>query len=223
MTTFAEFRTIVARDLRDPDNKTFTVADLGDMVNDALAEVGRIAPLIFQEDITPVADTLEYVLRSSYFGGAAIPEIEVNRVELWDGSQTPMAYVATFQPGSGEYVNSSNVGWRVWGGRLYLANWQEDLIDPTIHLIRVWGYSPFAPLSDDADVVDASSERQVAMKAHCRVGALQRLSIERDLFTQWQTRSNNSDVSPAALMNALNLAQEEWRRRERKLMVLRSI
>ena len=226
MTTFLQLRTAVSSALRDPDGKTFTTGttgDVADMVNDAIAEIGRVAPARFREDITPVADTLRYVLRSDEFGGAAIPEIELSRVELWDGTQTPEAYVARLQPADGEYVNDSSTGWKVWDGYLELTNAQEELIDPDVHLIRVWGYSPYSQLTDDADVVALSTEREKAVKVYCRVEALRRLSVERDLFTQWQTRSNNTDVSPAALMNALAQAEDQWRRAQRNLMVLREL
>jgi hypothetical protein len=66
-----------------------------------------------------------------------------------------------------------------------------------------------------------SHELETAMRSYCRVEALRRLIVERDLFTQWQTRSNNTDVSPAALMNGLAQAEESWRRTERRLTVLR--
>lgn len=221
MTTFAEFRTAVARDLRDPSYLTFVTDDLADMINEALSEIGRIAPQRFQEDITPVADTLEYIVRSAYFDGEANPEIELARVEIWDGSKSPPLFIAKLTPSASEYVSQGDTGWWFFGGILHLSNSMETAIDPDIHLIRVWGYSPYRQMDDDANVVEPSAEAQWAMRAYCRIAGLQRLSFERDLFTQWQTRSNNTDVSPAALMNALSIAQEDWRRRERKLMVLR--
>jgi hypothetical protein len=225
MTAFSDLKTTVARDLRDPDNKTFTTTDLGDLVNLALVEIGRIAPVRFQEDLTPVADQLAYVLRSDAFGAAApIPEIEVARVELWDTSVTPNKPLLRLRPYDAEYLAYSNVGWKVWDGTLELP---YDLVVYTIaghesdYLIRVWGYSPYVPLSAADDDAGLSAEREAALRAYCRVEALTRLSIERDLYTQWQTRSGNSDVSPAALMNALNVAMEDWRRRSRALTVLR--
>lgn len=221
MTTFAQLASAVSRDLRDVDNKVFTTSDVADLINEALSEIGRIAPRSFQEDITPVDDTLEYTLQSAEFDGAAVPEIEVSRVELWDGSTTPKLYLMRMQPASGEYVNDSSTGWSVWNGKLYIPNWYENYIDPTTHIIRVWGYAPYAEMTDWQEVVVPSNEAQWAMRAYCRVGALQRLIMERDLFTQWQGRANNTDVTPAALMNGLSLAQEDWRRRSRALMVLR--
>jgi hypothetical protein len=47
------------------------------------------------------------------------------------------------------------------------------------------------------------------------------LLSSRELFSQWQIRSNNTDVTPAALMNDLSLAQADWRRLSRSMTVLR--
>jgi hypothetical protein len=58
MTTFAQFKVEVARDLMDPSNLTFSDTVCGDLANAALAEVGRLAPARFQQDITPIANTL---------------------------------------------------------------------------------------------------------------------------------------------------------------------
>jgi len=61
--TFSAFKTAVSAALRDPNNTTFDTAAVGTLIQAALAEVGRIAPEQFQEDIVPVADTLTYQLR----------------------------------------------------------------------------------------------------------------------------------------------------------------
>jgi len=223
MTTFVNLRTAVARDIRDPGAKTFVDADVADLVNAALAEVGSIAPARFQEDITPVADTMEYDLRATEFPAGPVPEIEVVRVEVWDTAQTPNQDLYSIEPADGEYSNLSSVGWKVWDGVLSIPRWV--VLDYAGHeadyLLRVWGYSPYPTLVADGDTVGLSNEREWALRAYCRVEALQRLVAERDLFTQWQTRSGNSDVSPAALMNGLNIAMEDWRRRSRKIAVLR--
>jgi hypothetical protein len=76
-------------------------------------------------------------------------------------------------------------------------------------------------VSAGADVIPVSGEREQAMRDYCMVLGLKRLVNERDLFTQWQTRSGNTDVSPAALMNALNIAMADWKQRARSITVLR--
>lgn len=223
MTTFLALKTAVARSIGDPDAKTFSTDDIADMVNVALAEIGRIAPSRFQEDVTPVADTLEYTLGYTTFG-VAVPEIEVRKVEVWDGSTTPATKLVLVDPADAEYTHDSDAGWKVWDGVLELP---RALVVDTItgheadYLIRVWGYCPYVPLSGDADVVSVSNEREWALRARARVEGLQRLADDRALFTQWQTRSGNTDTSFAGLLNSLNLAQEAWRRQSRAIAVLR--
>jgi len=301
MTTLATLRVNVSRDLRDPSNLTFSNDTVDDLINAALAEVGRIAPERFQEDIQPEENALSYQLRrigvtmtveagdatantititshgftngtairfQSITGGQGLiagltyyvvqitpdtfkvspiisgsevnfttnitaglinrvglddplPEIEVSLVELWDSTTTPYEPICRFIPKSEERFNSSQSGWFVWGGYLYLTNPQAMLAVPQETMIRVWGYSPYRPVDSDGDNIGVTNELEWAMRVYCRVEALKRLNMDRDLYTQWQTHSGNTDISPAGLLNALSLAQDEWRRLERKLFILR--
>lgn len=217
MATFATLKTSVSRDLHDPGLLTFDDTAVGDFVNEGLAEIGRIAPFHFQDDIVPVQDELEYALHPSNPG----PEVELVRVEVWDASTTPNRFLRLLRPMSGEYSNTSAAGWFNWGGTLYLTNMSVTYIDPLNHIIRTWGYAPYPPLVGDSDVVPLTNELTWALRSFCKVAALSRLSIERDLFTQWQTKSNNADVTPAGLMSALQSARDDWRRRSKAIAVLR--
>jgi hypothetical protein len=307
MTTFATMKTNVSRDLRDTGNVTFDTTTVGDLINSALAEIGRIAPRKFQQDITLVADSMAYSLQvvgtsqslTTPFGTAStnlltstshglvagdairfltltggtglvvglpyyvlaagltthaftvapivsgtvvdfttditvgtfvrcgaddvIPEIEVLSVELWDVTTTPYTPLYHIAPASEAYVTYSETGWRVWDGVLRIPRSIPVYVDGSEanYKLRILGYAPYTPLVNANDVVGLSNEREWALRAYCRVEALQRLVSERDLFSQWQIRSNNTDVSPAALMNALSLAQADWNRRSRQITVLR--
>lgn len=222
MTTLAELRTKVALDLRDPDGKTFDSDDIDLMVNSALVEIGRIAPERFQEDLDPVENQFEYTLGSDVFS-SAVPEVEVNRVEMWDVTVTPNRPVALLAPASQGYINFSNTGWFNRDGVLELPYSTVASIGSDVDswLIRVWGYRPYPPVSGDDDIVPVSGEREQAIRDYVRLLALQRLVNERDLFTQWQTRAGNSDVSPASLLSALNSAMADWKARARSITVLR--
>jgi hypothetical protein len=222
MSTFGELAIIVARGLQDPSNKTFTTAMVGDLVAAGATEVGRLAPEHFQEDIAPVADQLEYTVRSSWFGDP-VPEIEVARIEVWDGTTTPMTFLKRLAPG-GEYENSSQGGWRMWGGVLSLPNATEAALDPDKHVIRLWGLSPYkVPTLAFFDVqpTGMSNEVEQAAVEYARYEGLKMLIASRELFAQWQTRSGNSDTTMAGLLNAFNVAQDAWRRKARALTVLR--
>lgn len=221
MSTLGTMKTLVARDLRDPSNKTFSATEVGDLILSGLTEVGRLAPERFQEDLTVVADTLRYQLRMDEFLNVAVPELEVVRVEVWDITDTPDKFLYRVRPADAEYQTHSYAGWKLWGGFLELPNWIEESLTVGDHSIRVWGYSPYPMPADDNAQLGVSNELEQAIRAYCRVEAAQRLLADRTLFTQWQTRANNSDVSPAALMNDLNIALEDWRRRSRAITVLR--
>ena len=222
--TFGVLKTELAEALRDPNSRTFTDSDLGRMVNTALMEIGRILPLPFQEDITPTVDTLEYVLQSNEFGGDPQPEVEVMHVELWDGTTLPATRIAVIQPAHSEYTPDRESGWTNWGGTLTLPRRVWSAIDglEDDRTIRVWGYAPYPELTDDDDVANISSTAKWALISRAQVEAYRRLHNERDLFSQWQTRSGNTDISPASLASMLNSAAEEWRRQSRALLRLRS-
>lgn len=295
MTTLAALNTLVSADLRDPSNLTFSTTDIDEIINASLAELGRIAPTRFIEEVVPVADTLEYPLRSSvsitgvastnvitgvahgfvdgdpvqfrnlsggaglsttttYYttiltadtfsvsltpGGADVdfttnitsgtvvnvdplPEIEVRRVEVWDTSTTPNTLVGLLRPASGEYSRSSQTGWEVWDGTLYLTNAQEEGIDPDVHVLRVQGYRPYPRATASVDI-HLSTEREYALRDLCRVRALEMLTNSRELYSQWQSASHNTDVSLAALANMLNIARDNWRRQARALAVPREV
>jgi len=220
MTTFAEIRTKVSTDLRDVDGKFFDAGVIGDMVNAALTEVGRIAPERFQEDITPVADTLRYVVRSDIAGGVT-PEIELTTCEIWDGSTVPATRTAHLQPLSAQPVNDTQNGWRMWGGYLELPVSVVTQLVPATDLIRVWGYAPYPVLVNDADVLATSSELTQAVRDYCTIEGLKRLTAGRAVFTQWQTRTNNTDISPAMLVNDLAQAESNWKTKARAIYVIR--
>jgi hypothetical protein len=220
VTTFLDLKTAIANDLGDPDSATFTDTDLTSLAEAGMAEVGRIIPHLFQEDVTPVADTLTYALQVAYFPDGS-PDIEPIMVEVWDTSTTPEKLKWVVPPRSSAPSHHSQAGWFMWGGQLYLPNYVEEAVDPAVHLIRVWGYAPYPRPVGDGELLTLSWEQEMAVRAYARVEALTRLNNNRALFTQWQTRAGNSDVSPAGLLNALSLAQSEWSRQSKRLVTLR--
>jgi len=300
--TLSALNTLVSQDLRDTGNLTFTPTMVDELVNAALAEIGRIIPTKFHETLTPVADQLEYELRpfgtnqtlTTPFGVAstnvltcashgltddtpvrflsltggdglsigttyyvisstthtfklsttvagsevdfttdissgtfyvvvsddAVPEVEVMRVEVWDSTVTPNKYLEVLPSRYGEYVNASDAGWEVWNGALRLPNRVEESLDPDAHVLHVWGYAPYPALTA-TNSINISPEVEYALRDYVRVEAIKSLIASRELFTQWQTASRNSDVSLAALAGILDRAEASWHRRSRQLAVLR--
>jgi hypothetical protein len=222
--TFGTLKTEVSKALRDPSMTTFVVSDVEALVNMAVSEVGRIAPQPFQEDIEPVANALTYTLRAAEFGSVPIPEIEVSRVELWDTTVTPAQQKYIVPAAAAAYRNDSQAGWINWGGVLSVPRYVPTYIDVNTQdfVIRVWGYSPYTQMSSDSDLFDGSDDLKWAIVAYCRLEALERLLADRDLYSQWQTRAGNTDMSPAGLMSALNQARDEWRRKSQRITRLRA-
>ena len=220
-TTFGTLKTRVSALLQDPDLKTFTEPMTEDLILAALAELGRIAPEQFTEDLTPVANQLTYPLRNADFNSALVPEIELVRVEVWDASQSPEAFIYSVPKSS--FGSGADSGYYVWNGNLTLpTRTVKNLVGyEADYVIRVWGYSPYVAPDSDGDVIDVSTEVEQAMLDFIWYEALKQLVGSRNLFTQWQTRSGNTDMSPAALMSERNYAGEEWRRKSRAIARLR--
>lgn len=217
MTTYLALQTLVSRDLADPSNQTFDINAVKDFIQQGLSEIARIAPLQFQEDITPTTNTLVYPLRSAAFS-VPPPETRLVRVEVWTGS--PLRFKLKIKAKAGQPTRDSVAGWEVWAGKLELPS---PIVDGGVSVatdtIRVWGYSPYSPISADADVVPVSAELELAIRTFCRVEGMRRLIGSRVLFKQWQTRSNNSDVTLGQLNSDLQAAAENWRRLSRALKV----
>lgn len=217
-TTYAELKAKVARDVRDPDAATFEADDVVDLITSGFVEVSRIAPRRFLETLTVTDGLLEYPLQDTEFG-IETPEVEVVRVEVWDTSETPDRFRTRLRPAVLGFKDNSQNGWEVWGGTLYITNAHEAYLRAGTDVIKVKGYAPWIVPSADEDVITLSSELEQAVRDYARIAALERLTFDRDLFSQWQTRSNNTDVSPAGLMNALSQAQDAWRRKSRAISI----
>jgi len=219
---YLELRNRIARTIGDPDKVVFSDTTLKDMVSAAWAEISRIAPYQFLEELSPSPGQSRYPLLRSLFE-QSIPEVEVTRVEIWDNSQVPARAWRFVEPRSAHPagLSYSQAGWFVWNGDLYLPDRVVRIIKPGTHTIRVWGYCPWPPLVYDTDLPMFGKELEEAIVLYARIEALRRLVGNRELFTQWQTRSNNTDVSVASLVNDLALAQNDWRRTARALYVPR--
>jgi hypothetical protein len=222
MSTYGELKTRIATVLLDPDAKTFTTSLLPEVAIAGLVEVGRILPAQYTEDLDPVVDQLPYQLGTALFDTAE-PQIEVKRVEVWDPSQSPDALIMQVQEAGAEW-STADAGWSSWGGILYMPtrvvrglHGYEDT-----YIIRVWGYAPYATPATDDTVLALSQAAEQAVVKFARVEGLELLLADRDLFTQWQTRSGNSDISPAGLMNQISGARADWDKYSKRILQLRT-
>jgi hypothetical protein len=115
-------------------------------------------------------------------------------------------------------------GWYTWNGSLYLPTRAvRGLVGYELdYLIKVWGYSPYATPSDDDDVMAVTKQVENAMVAYSRLTAIDMLLSSRDLFTQWQARSGNTDTTLAGMVNQRSVAEQAWMRRAHAIGRLRS-
>jgi hypothetical protein len=159
-----------------------------------------------------------------YGSGTAVPDIDVRRVEVWDPTQDPEKFIARIPPASQQPVAGQDAGWYVWNGTLYLpTRFISALIGfESKYVIRIWGYSPYAPPEVDNDIISIGDEALNALIMYIHLDALRMLLNDRNLFTQWQTRSGNVDTSLAGLANEKNIAASEWRTYSRSIARLRS-
>lgn len=220
-TTWSQFKAVVLRALRDPSQKTFTDPYPLDFTNSGLVVLGRVAPARFREDVDLVAGTLDYQLQASVLPDQT-PEIEVIRVELWDGTTSPIHLKQLWAPVSQNETNHSGGGWLAWNGSLQITEKQLACANVATDILRVWGYRPYPLVAgNDSDVMPVSAELLDALRKYVRLEGLEQLLGDRTLFTQWQTRSNNTDVTVASLMSDLNMARQSWVRTEGAIQVLR--
>lgn len=222
-TTYGELKTRIATVLLDPSAKTFTTGLQAELAIAGLVELGRIAPSRYTEDLDPVANQMSYNLGTALFASAE-PEIDVMRVEVWDPTTDPETFIYAVNPAGAENSLAGDTGWVVWDGVLTLPTRVIRGLQghESDYVIRVWGYAPYAIPDSDDDVIPLSTQNEQAVVKFARVEGLELLLSNRDLFTQWQTRSGNSDVSPAGLMNQLSMARQDWRQYSRAISRLRS-
>lgn len=213
MTTYAELQSKVSSALQDPDNATFDTQAIKDMIAAAWADISDAAPRRFIEDIVPLDDTLSYQVLADDFP-TPNDDIQIMSVEVWDGTSTPPRALRFVEPQSTHPTGLaySQAGWRFWGGELMLPNRVVDFVLPDSYFIRVMGYSPWPECVEEDDVVPFGRIHEEALVIRCHIEAMRRLIGNRILFTQWQTRANASDITPAFLMNEKVQAESEWRR-----------
>lgn len=221
-TTGTALKTRIITVLLDPSAKTFTAGLQTELLIAGLVEVGRILPAQYGEVLTPVDDQGSYLLGTG-IGQDGSPDIEVQRVEVWDSTTTPESLIYAVNPASNEW-DPSDSGWVYWGGYLYLPSRVVRGLEgySAQYSIKVFGYAPYATPATDADVLPLSQQAEQAVVKFSRVEGLELLLSNRDLFTQWQTRSGNSDISPAGLQNQLSMARADWRQYARAIGRLRS-
>lgn len=204
-------RAAVSRDLRDPDNQTFTLLEIDDLINGAIAEVGRIYPKSEVRELAVDEDG-----RSTYSTDAlALFRVEV----IKDGR------IVAGIP-SNSLSTSSNGGYDLHGGTLYVpyfvsANLKVD-DSPTL---RIWGYFPREPMTGDpGDILDSDDlDFEFGVRTYATLMGYQRLQNDRILFQQWLTNTGATDVSPNQLAQTADMYQSQWGAMRQRLRHLQRV
>ena len=196
----------MARDLRDPDANTFTDAELNDLLNYAVVEVGRVYP---KEQVVELA--AEQDAQNQW----AIEAFTIFRVEVIQDSEV------IFGIPQNTLVDAVEGGFDLHGGTLFIPKYIADQIEyEGTKTLRAWGYWPRETFAEDTDVLDGNAEFEYGVRT---VGALlgyQRLQNDRMLFQQWMTNTGNTDISPNQLAQTADMYQSQWREMRNRLRTL---
>jgi hypothetical protein len=207
--TLSSIRTMVRRDLRDPNGATWTDAEVNDLINSGIDWVNGIYP---KDAIQTTAFTQP--VSGSVFSVALSDVSWVFRVDSYDGSGK---FKETVLPSTSDGPNS---GWEVHDNIMFLPP-HYTLSSPGT--LRIFGYTTFIQLSADSTTSNLDVTALNAVRVWAQAEAFSRLLSDRVAFQQWQVQSGNSDVS-ALSMNQIALSnQQRVRREETRLRKMRRL
>jgi hypothetical protein len=201
-------RAAVARDLRDPEFRTFTTIEVDDLLNLAIVEVSRVYPKQVVQDF-PVSIDGQHQWPCNASG--------IFRVELIERDKYPVGIPNNTSEHSGQ------TGWDLHAGALWLPYNIATSLRAGTHVIRLWGYWPRETLSSDGEALDGDAEMEFAVRTVAALNGYQRLQNDRLLFQQWLTNTGNTDVSPNQLAQTADLYQSQWREMRMRLRTLQRV
>ena len=203
MATLSDLRTTVARRLRDSSNTTWTTAELDDLINQAIDEIADFYP---REIVTTIGTVSAGVV--SY---AASSYTNIYRLDIYTSAGS---YRTTFPHG----IGGANSGWELHGGIVYLPPSYSYTAGDTL---KAWGYGRYVQLAASTSTTDLDQSGIWALVSYCQAEGLQQLVNDRAKFQQWQSNTNNTDVTALALAQLASAAQNRWRRQQQRLRRMR--
>ena len=206
MATLANLRTYVARDLRDTGNATFSTAELDELINQGIDALADVQPTEVVQTFATVAAGV-YTYAASSFG-------LIYRIDIYTSAGT---YRATLPHGDGDGPNS---GWEVHAGVVYLPPSYTFTAGDTL---RAFGYGRYIQLSATSDTTDLSTSGIWAVRVFVQAEAFQRLMTDRAKFQQWQSDSNNTDVTALHLGSLMGQARARWDRERGRMRRMRKL
>lgn len=204
MATLSDLRTYVAQDLRDPTNATFSVAEIDDFINQGIDAIADVHP-------TEVVSTFATVAAGVYSYAASAFSL-IYRLDIYTSAGS---YRATIPHGYGDGPDS---GWEMHGGVVYLPpSWTYTAGDT----LRGFGYGRYVQLSASTATTDLTTSAIWAVRVFAQAEAFQRLLNDRAKFQQWQSDTNNSDVSALGLASLMGQARSRWDRERGRMRRMR--
>ena len=224
--TVAELAAKVRRALRDGAGNVFGAEEITDFINAGLAELSAARPL---EATVVISD--EDGLDGIDADPDAITVADLDAiwsVEFIGLDGTSYEGLATLLSPNDGGTNWTN-GWDFVGGTLVLppqtVRWLAEAwaLDVPTHHVRVRGYRHRRrvddPDTDVAEIVNLPEEQAVVYMA--QKAGFEALLNDRALFQQWQTSTNNTDISPNQLTGMVMGAQQNWERLRKHLYLIR--
>lgn len=205
MTTLANLITYVSQDLRDSSNATFSTTEVTDLINRGIDVLGSVFPREIVSNSTTISSGVTtYALPTGM--------TYLYRADIYTDAGS---YYSTLGRGTGEGPDS---GWETHADTLYLP---PNLNLSAGYTLRLWGYGNWTQLSVSSATTDLSTTAQWALRLFCQSEALGLLLIDRAKFQQWQTASNNTDVSAIGVAQLYQIASRRWEREVSRLRRLR--
>ena len=207
MTTLANLEVTASRALRDPNNATFQLAEVDDILNSGIDAIADFFPKeVMDASITISAGVSTYAVPATF--------TSIFRVDIWSAAGSTGTFLQTLEPAIGAGPNS---GWEHHAGTLLLP---PSVPIPTGDNLHLFGYGGYIQLSASSSVTDLPSTAITALMVYVQVEAYDRMQLDRVMFQQWQAMPGNNDVS---LLQLFRIAANWHARWDRERVRLRSI
>ena len=203
--TREDLRVALARDLRDPDMKTFTDLTINDLINQSIVEVSRIYPR---------QGVIEILVEASGQRQFTVDAKNIFRVELIKDGEV---YYGV--PRTNGSMTAAEDGWDFHAGILWMPQFASHRLEvgDSTPSVRIWGYWPREIMYDDTETLDGDAEFEFAVRTYALLLGYQRLQNDRLLFQQWLTTTGNTDVSPNQLGMTADMYMSQWRELRNRL------
>ena len=205
MATLSDLRTYVARDLRDTSNATWSTTELDDRINQGIDAIGQFYPREIVSDFATVAAAV-----TSYSASAFTT---IYRIDTYSGT----TYKGSVVHGTGEGPDS---GWELHAGKIWLS---PTFPVATGYVLRGFGYGAYTQLAAATSTTDLDTSGIWAVRVFAQVECMAQLIADRAKFRQWQTDSNNTDVTALGLAQLYQGATQRWAREVQRLRRMRKL